>query len=351
MISGIKPGGELARLGPERVLSGGSGLDLGGYRDYRGKEVIGAWEWEPDPGVGLAVEVDARRAYAPYAAARLTIFLLLGIGFGASLVTLSYLWRRSRSQECLVESLQTAEKILTDEIELRNEFISVASHELRTPLTPIRMELDLVGQLARSGTLGSFPGERLNALNDISIRETERIKEIIQNYLDVTRISQGHFPLEFKETDLVRLAKEICDRFSATWLGKPDGIQVIAADRVVGFWDRLRIEQVIIHLLSDAIKYGQGKPIEVRVESLGPSARLTVTDHGIGIAAADRSRIFKRFEKADSSPVLRGLGVGLYIVKRIVEDHGGTISVESAPGQGTRFVVTLPKAAKGARAG
>jgi len=109
-----------------------------------------------------------------------------------------------------------------------------------------------------------------------------------------------------------------------------------------GFWDRLRISQVVTNLLANAVKYGGGKPVEVEFGPEGDAAFLVVRDHGIGIDPADQPQIFERFERAVSSRNYGGLGLGLYIVKRIVEAHGGTITVQSKPGEGATFRVQLP---------
>ena len=111
-----------------------------------------------------------------------------------------------------------------------------------------------------------------------------------------------------------------------------------------GRWDRLRLEQVFGNLLSNAIKYGGGHPIEVAVSrnGNGHTAKLEVTDHGIGISAEDQARLFNRFERAVSIESFGGLGLGLYITRQIVTAHGGTIRVESQPGAGATFVVELP---------
>ena len=161
----------------EHALSGGSGLDLDGYRDYRGREVVGAWEWDSNFGMGIAAEVGARQAYAAYATTRRMMFGMLGFLLAASLAVIFYLWKQSRELYRAVDTLRTTERTLNDDIELRNEFISVASHEIRTPLTPIRMELNLVGKLARAGTLGSFPMQKIIFMNDISSREIQEFKK------------------------------------------------------------------------------------------------------------------------------------------------------------------------------
>jgi signal transduction histidine kinase len=115
-----------------------------------------------------------------------------------------------------------------------------------------------------------------------------------------------------------------------------------AAGGLVGSWDRARLEQVVTNLLSNAIKYGAGAPIDVRVWRDGARARLSVRDRGIGLDAAEASRIFERFERAVSARHYGGLGLGLYIVSRIVEAHGGSVTVDSRRGEGATFTVDLP---------
>jgi signal transduction histidine kinase len=116
----------------------------------------------------------------------------------------------------------------------------------------------------------------------------------------------------------------------------------------VGRWDKARIEQVVANLLSNAIKYGAGKPIEITVEADGTTARLTVADHGIGIAPDRVPRIFERFERAVSSLHYSGLGLGLYIVRRVLDALGGSVRVQSAAGEGATFIVELPQCGPGA---
>ena len=121
-----------------------------------------------------------------------------------------------------------------------------------------------------------------------------------------------------------------------------------ASDGVIGFWDRLRLEQVLSNLLTNAMKYGADAPIEVEISARGDAARMTVRDHGIGIHDEDQKRIFERFERAVSGESFPGMGLGLFITREIVEAHGGKIAVASRPGDGARFEVTLPRRLEGA---
>jgi signal transduction histidine kinase len=116
-------------------------------------------------------------------------------------------------------------------------------------------------------------------------------------------------------------------------------------------WDRIRVEQVVTNLLTNAFKFAGGKPIEITVEERGPTARLVVVDHGIGIAPEDVERIFRRYEQAMPSRAFGGMGLGLYIARQIIEAHGGTIRVDSQPGAGSTFIVDLPKRAAAGKEG
>jgi signal transduction histidine kinase len=112
----------------------------------------------------------------------------------------------------------------------------------------------------------------------------------------------------------------------------------------VGHWDGRRIEAVVANLLSNAIKFGEGKPIEITVDRSGDRAILIVADHGMGISLQDQLRVFQRFERAVSEQHFGGFGLGLWVVREVIESHGGTISVESSPGAGSIFRIDLPLA-------
>jgi signal transduction histidine kinase len=220
-------------------------------------------------------------------------------------------------------------------IDARDEFLSIASHELRTPLTALKLRLQSV---VHSGELPNKAQHRM----DSAVVQTERLERLIENLLDVSRIATGSLQLELETTDLSELVRDVTQRFTAPAQGASP-LELDAPAPAVGCWDRLRLEQVAGNLLSNAFKFGEGKPITVRVSMEGDHARLTVSDRGIGIAAEDVARIFQRFERVVGRRALGGLGMGLYIAREIVHAHGGAIEVESAPGKGSRFHVLLPR--------
>jgi signal transduction histidine kinase len=152
----------------------------------------------------------------------------------------------------------------------------------------------------------------------------------------------GHIPLEIENVDLSAVARDVVDHFRPE-LGEAGGrLTLQAVEPVVGRWDRTRLEQIVANLLSNAIKYGGNGPIEIRVGWAGKIARFEIQDHGIGIPREQQARIFERFERVAPVSNYGGFGTGLWIVRRLVEAHGGKVRVDSEPGAGARFTVELP---------
>jgi len=230
-------------------------------------------------------------------------------------------------------------------IRARDEFLSIASHELRTPLTSLRMQVQLRERALAKGNLSAFAPETLARTLASDVRQVDRLTRLVEDILDVSRISTGRFTLAISEpVDLVALLRDVLERSAAALAtaGCPVTIEAPGPAPPPGRWDRGRIEQVVLNLLTNAWKYGGGKPIHCQVRAQGDRAVLTIRDEGIGISASDQRRIFDLFERAVSKDEVSGLGLGLYIARRIVEAHGGTIRVESEPGKGAAFTVELP---------
>ncbi len=229
---------------------------------------------------------------------------------------------------------------LRDAVRARDEFLSIASHELKTPLTSLRLQVQaLARQLAAVAPSGD---DRLAARLATIDRSTARIAELVNRLLDVSRLSAGALQLGRERIDLARVVVDAAARLRerAEAIGSPLHVEAAPA---VGWWDRMRIESVITNLLENAFKYGAGAPIDVAVRDEGPDALLVVRDRGIGIAPEDHDRIFERFERGAHGGQFEGMGIGLWLARAIVEAHGGSISVESRPGQGATFTVRLPR--------
>lgn len=226
-------------------------------------------------------------------------------------------------------------------IKVRDEFLSIASHELRTPLTPLKLQLQSLGRhLKASDVLES--DARVLKMVESSDRQVNRLTSLIDDLLDVSRISAGKLNLNKEKIQLAELMEEVISNYKHQLQEKKIHLEVSLDRDLHGDYDRVRIEQVFINLLTNAAKYAPGKPLKIKLERSGDSATISVEDQGAGISPADQRRIFERFERVKDRDNVGGLGLGLYISRQIVEAHGGTISVESKPGVGSRFWVTLP---------
>jgi PAS domain S-box-containing protein len=231
-----------------------------------------------------------------------------------------------------------------DAVQARDEFLSVASHELRTPLTSLHLQ---VGALLRSASRNADTWNESGATQivdklQVADRQVGRLAQLIDQLLDVSRLTTGQFQVEAEEVDLTAVAQDMVARFADDAAKAGCEVRVQAEGSVMGHWDRMRIEQVLVNLFTNAIKFGAGKPIEIDVGADDRQARLIVRDHGIGIAPEAQERVFQRFERAAASREYGGLGLGLYITQRIVAAHGGSITLDSAPGEGAAFTVLLP---------
>ena len=224
----------------------------------------------------------------------------------------------------------------------RDEFLSIASHELRTPLTALRLALENMRRVASREAIEQLPRPYVERVLTTAERQGQRLEKLVTGLLDVSRIHMGRLDLDMEEVELGAAVREALGAVEDEAAQAGSEITV-TGEPVRGYWDRLRISQVVTNLLANAVKYGGGKGVEVEYGTRGGDAAfLVVRDHGIGIDPSDQPQIFERFERAVSSRNYGGLGLGLYIVKRIVEAHGGTIGVESKPGEGAIFRVELP---------
>jgi predicted ATPase/signal transduction histidine kinase len=228
-------------------------------------------------------------------------------------------------------------------IRLREDFLSVASHELRTPITSLLLSLDGLRSFCADGPLDQA---LLVDLLSRVLRQGHRLQRLVDDLLDTARLEGGQLQLarDRGEIDLTELAREVIDRFRLDLRRANCEVRLDAPRPVRGCWDQSRIDQVVSNLLSNAIKFGQEHPIEIAVTQQDGRARLSVTDHGIGIDPTRIHRIFDRFVRGVSASHYGGLGLGLYISRRIVELHGGTVVVRSEPGEGATFTVDLPTA-------
>jgi signal transduction histidine kinase len=173
-------------------------------------------------------------------------------------------------------------------------------------------------------------------------RQVDRLWRLVANLLDVSRISEQRLDLQLATVDLPALVRDVVDQFAADLARAGSPVKLEAPECLVGRWDPLRLAQILTNLLSNACRFGRGKPIEISVSADGGLARVVVRDHGIGISPKDRERVFQRYERAALSRQDGGLGLGLYITRQLIEAHGGSIQVSSELGAGSTFSVSLP---------
>ncbi|MGE0228350.1 MAG: ATP-binding protein [Dehalococcoidia bacterium] len=219
---------------------------------------------------------------------------------------------------------------------LREEFLAAAAHDLKTPLTVVVGEVQLLQRAAGHDPALEPWRERLEHVNEESLR----MRRLINELLDASRGEHEGFVREREPVDLGRLARETAARPSAT-----RHRVAVDASSVLVTGDAERLRQVVSNLLENAGKYSPAEsPILLRVEASGAEAMLSVTDQGIGIPDGEREAVFERFRRGSNLNGERsgGMGIGLYLCRRIVEEHGGDVSLQSRLGVGTTVTVTLP---------
>lgn len=227
-------------------------------------------------------------------------------------------------------------------IEAREDFISVASHELRTPITSLKMRIDLLAMMIERG---KFPEEINKVLRPIVSElqpDVKNFTKLIESLLDISKIGDKDLTLFKDVCDISSIIKDEAQKLKAIFETHQTDLCFEIQDGIKGSCDQTRIRQIINNLLTNALKFGDKKPVTLIVKGDGSTLSVWVKDNGIGISDQDFQRIFKPFERAVSDQYFGGLGLGLYITERIVKSHGGKIEVDSKPGHGATFKVEIP---------
>ena len=224
----------------------------------------------------------------------------------------------------------------------RDEFISVASHELKTPLSVLHLQAQLYKRYSEKAMEHST--ERIDQFMDLIDKQVAKMVRLVEDMLDISRMRTGKLTMEWESFNLNELIRDILERMSETFkTANCEAKFESNSDQVLGTWDKVRLEQVIVNLITNAIRYDGGHPIEIKLSTHDGSVQISVSDHGIGIAKENQEKIFDRFERAVELNSVNGLGLGLYIAKQLVRAHSGKIWVESELGRGSTFFVELPK--------
>lgn len=250
--------------------------------------------------------------------------------------------RGRQEQQQLLEQLQVARGELERAVRMRDDFMSIVSHEVRTPLNGLILETQLRKLHLARDNADAFTLDKMRAMVERDERQINSLIRLIEDMLDVSRIRTGKLSIRPTRFDLAHLVAGLVENFSAQAAAAGSPIALDAETCVEGIWDEFRIEQVIANLLSNALRYGAKRPIQVRVLTEDGMACVEVRDQGIGIDPQNQQRIFQQFERVATQQSVAGLGLGLYISEQIVLAHGGRILVNSAEGEGATFRVCLP---------
>lgn len=247
-----------------------------------------------------------------------------------------------REQEVLLDELRSTQAELEGAVRMRDDFMSIVSHELKTPLNTLILEVQLRKLQLGRNNLEAFSEERLRNMVDKDERQIQSLIRLIDDMLDVSRIRTGKLSIRPSRTDLAQLVGNVVESFAAQMEACGCELQLERNEPIIGVWDAFRIEQVLANLLTNAMRYGAGKPVHVSAVACAEGACIEVRDHGIGISPQSLERIFCQFERAEGSESSAGLGLGLFIADQIVRAHNGRIQVQSEEGQGSLFRVLLP---------
>jgi len=234
------------------------------------------------------------------------------------------------------------------EIKARDEFLSIVSHELKTPLASMLLKLHGMLNSVYNVSLANFSVRELMQVLENAEKQIKWLSTMINDLINVSMITTGRMDLKLQNVDLVVITNRVMQNFSELLKREEYTIKIEAKAPVVGRWDEVRIEQAITNLVSNAIKYGQGQPIDIKILTVGNMGKFIIQDHGIGIPEKEQKVIFDLFKRAEEqNGNHKGLGVGLYITSQIVKVHGGSIKVSSTPLKGSCFTIDLPLNQKG----
>ena len=255
---------------------------------------------------------------------------------------LEALERSRREQEVLLDELRSTKAELEAAVRMRDDFMSIVSHELKTPLNTLILEVQLRKLQLGRNNLAAFSEDRLRQMVDKDERQIQSLIRLIDDMLDVSRIRTGKLSIRPSRADLGKLAASVVENFAPQMEASGCTLLFQRPEPIIGVWDEFRIEQVLANLLTNAMRYGAGKPVQVSVSATTEGACIEVRDQGIGISQKSLERIFCQFERAEGSESSAGLGLGLFIAEQIVKAHNGRIQVVSEEGKGALFRVLLP---------
>jgi len=246
-------------------------------------------------------------------------------------------------REATVRELNAVQQELQRALEMRDQFMSMVAHELRTPLNTLYLEAQMRKLQLERGNMDHFAPEQLERMVARDMRQIHAMVRLIDDMLDVSRIRAGKLSIRPARVDLEALLQRIVGDLSHHAADMHSELRLSIVQPVAGCWDEFRVEQVIVNLINNALRYGGGKPVDVRLHADSQNARIEVIDQGVGIPEEVLPKIFEPFERGKMEGMPAGLGLGLYISRQLAEAHGGTLTARSKPGEGAVFIFTLPR--------
>jgi len=250
--------------------------------------------------------------------------------------------RSRREQDTLLRELNKTQEELQRSLRMRDDFMSLVAHELRTPLNTLFLETQMRSLQLKRGNLPAFNPDQMTNMIKRDERQIKAMIRLIDDMLDVSRMKSGTLSIRPAKVELMGLLERVVNDLSLQAAAANSTLQLAGHVPVEGFWDEFRIEQVIVNLLTNALRYGGGGTVEVSVHQVGCNVRIDVRDHGKGIAPDFIDRIFEPYERGARSGEPKGLGLGLYISRQLATSHGGELTVQSTPGEGATFSLLLP---------
>jgi signal transduction histidine kinase len=250
--------------------------------------------------------------------------------------------RSRREQDILLCELNKTQEELQRSLRMRDDFMSLVAHELRTPLNTLFLETQMRSLQLKRGNLPAFDPEQMGNMIKRDERQIKAMIRLIDDMLDVSRMKSGTLSIRPGKVELMGLLERVVNDLSLQAAAAGSTLQLAGHAPVEGWWDEFRIEQVIVNLLTNALRYGGGGLVEISVQEVGCNVRIDVRDHGKGIAPDYIDRIFEPYERGAKAGEPKGLGLGLYISRQLATSHGGELTVQSTPGQGATFSLLLP---------
>lgn len=242
-----------------------------------------------------------------------------------------------------ISERKAMENALKDHITQKDEFIRICSHELKTPISSMKLQFQMTKHLMDRNDPKAYDKEYIDKRIVNANLQLNKMSKLIEDMLHATEISSGALEMDRSLVELNELTSNALINFEDQLDMLKIHMSFVKSNTpVMVFGDRYRLEQVISNLVTNAIKYGSDKPLQIKIDTKEKEARLTILDQGLGIPKEHLSKIFNRYERVPGNPQINGLGLGLYICDQIVKAHSGKIVVESQLGEGSKFVLVLP---------